>query len=94
MSKCLTKSPFSLAAPPLNEDMGQAVTHVLRTSQRTTWFWQGAICQVWASQLGKLWRPSHGPEQGIFLELLKYILLLRFVHDKKELFTVLRRTPE
>ena len=55
--------------------MGQAVTQVLHTSPRTQWFWQDAICQVWASQSGKHWQHSHGVERGIFRQLLYYTIV-------------------
>ena len=55
------KSPFSFATLQLHEDMDQDLTY-LRRIPMTPCFWQGVICQVWASQsgLGRHWRHSQG----------------------------------
>ena len=39
------------------ECMNQSETNLSRTAQ-SHWFWQGAICHVWTSQLDQRWRHS------------------------------------
>ena len=43
---------------------------MLRRIPRPLLLWQGAICKVYASQLGDHWSHSQGVEFGIFLDPL------------------------